>query len=133
MRGVMLGLKHPFLVGSVFAAVGLLFAGSALRLNAQDQAAGKVLFQKRCGGCHALDRDKEGPRLQGVYGRTAGAVDSFEYSDALKKSNIVWNEETLDRWLENPEGLVANNDMAFRLDNPTERSRIIAFLKSTNH
>jgi len=39
---------------------------------------GKAVFDKRCGGCHAIDRDKEGPRLGGVVGRRAGSVAGFE-------------------------------------------------------
>ena len=90
---------------------------------------GKELFAKRCGGCHALERDKEGPRLQGVYGRAAGSVPSFQYSDALKKSKITWNEETIDKWLTDTEKLVPGNDMSFRVVNPDERREIIAYLK----
>ena len=68
---------------AVFLAVFIsLVAASAS--PAQSPADGKALFEKRCGGCHALDRDKEGPRLGGVYGRTAGTVASFQYSDALR-------------------------------------------------
>src|SRR5579872_5609078 len=78
--------------------------------------AGKETFEKRCGGCHALDRDKEGPRLGKVYARTAGTVDSFQYSDALKKSKIVWKEDTLDKWLTDTEKLVPGNDMTFHVD-----------------
>src|SRR5689334_11500105 len=93
---------------------------------------GKELFAKRCGGCHALDRDKEGPRLQGVFGRVAGSVPSFQYSDALKKSKITWNEETIDKWLTDTEKLVPGNDMSFRVVSPEERREIIAFLKQTS-
>ena len=46
---------------------------------ADDGEAGKQLFEKRCTGCHALDRNKEGPRLGGVYGRPAGTAPSFNY------------------------------------------------------
>jgi cytochrome c len=76
-----------------------------------------------------LDRDKEGPRLGGVYGRTAASVPSFQDSDALAKSKITWDEETLDKWLTEPEELVPNNDMAFRLTNSEERRKIIESLK----
>jgi cytochrome c len=110
---------------------GPILAGLALLSTAGAQAppAGKPLFERRCGGCHALDRDKEGPRLGGVYGRTAGTVASFEYSDALKKSQVRWTMETLDRWLTDPEKLVPGNDMAFRVSDATERAAIIAYLK----
>jgi cytochrome c len=83
-------------------------AGWSLAVSAQAQARpdGKALFEKRCSGCHAFDRDKEGPRLGGVYRRTAGTIESFQYSEALKKSEIKWTEENLDKWLTDTEKLV---------------------------
>jgi len=93
--------------------------------------AGRAAFEKRCTGCHALDHDKEGPRLAGVVGRKAGAVSAFPYSDAVKKSAMVWNESLLDKWLTDPDRLIPDSDMAFRLDSPVERAAIIAFLKET--
>jgi cytochrome c len=91
--------------------------------------AGKALFDRRCGGCHALDRDKEGPRLGGVFGRQAGTVLSFEYSEALRKSKIVWNAAMLEKWLSGPAQLVPGVDMDFHLESSEERRQIIAFLK----
>jgi cytochrome c len=90
---------------------------------------GKSLFEKRCSGCHSLDHDKEGPRLAGVYGRTAGSVASFNYSDALKNSHITWSAESLDQWLAGPDKLVPDADMAFHLENGMERNEIIGYLK----
>src|SRR5579862_5557564 len=109
---------------AVLAALGALIAGSILSTSsrAQEPLDGKALFQKRCGGCHALDRDKEGPRLGGVYGRAAGSIDSFQYSEALKKSGIVWTDETLNRWLTDTEKLVPNNDMTFHVEKAEERA-----------
>jgi cytochrome c len=99
-------------------------------LAAQTSAeSGKQLFDKRCGGCHALDRDKEGPRLGGVFGRRAGSVASFEYSSSLKTSNVTWNADTLDKWLTNTESLVPNNEMTFRVAKADERRAIIEFLQ----
>jgi cytochrome c len=100
--------------------------------HAQAQTAasgGQQLFEKRCGGCHAMDREKEGPRLKGVYGRAAGSIASFQYSEALKNSRITWDAETLDRWLTDTETVVPGNDMAFRVPNAAERRDIIAYLK----
>lgn len=114
------------------AAAAAFAAALALSIHAQSAAAGKELFDKRCGGCHALDRDKEGPRLGGVYGRTAGAVDTFEYSAALRQSHVVWNETALDKWLAGPESLVPGNDMAFRVEKAEERRAIIAYLKESS-
>ena len=95
-------------------------------------ATGKTLFEHRCGGCHALDRDKEGPRLGDVFGRHAGSVASFEYSDALRKSKIVWNAATLEKWLSGPEQFVPGLDMGFHLESSAERRDIIAFLKQSS-
>ncbi len=90
---------------------------------------GKSLFEKRCSGCHSLDHDKEGPRLGGVYGRAAGSVASFNYSDALKSSHITWDADKLDKWLAGPDKFVPETDMAFHVESATERSAIIAYLK----
>ena len=122
-------LKAYLLVIASGMAVWLVAVTLSTPGEAQPTDSGKELFQKRCGGCHALDRDKEGPRLHGVYGRTAGSVDSFQYSDALKKSKIVWAEDTLDRWLTSTEKLVPENDMTFHVESADERRAIIAFLK----
>jgi hypothetical protein len=70
-----------------------------------------------------------GPRLSGVFGRRAGAVASFTYSDALRKSGVVWNRATLDRWLANPESVAPDNDMPFRLADERERTAIIEYLQ----
>ena len=117
-----------------FASLACLTVGAMLScpLPGQTHANSKELFERRCGGCHALDRDKEGPRLRGVYGRIAGSVDSFLYSEALKQSKVRWNDETLDKWLTDPEKLAPNNDMAFRVENPDERREIIAYLKQNS-
>jgi cytochrome c len=96
-----------------------------------DAAAGRAVFEKRCTGCHALDHEKEGPRLAGVIGRKAGTISTFVYSDAVKKSTVVWTEGLLDKWLMDPETVIPDNDMSFRLNNAVERAAIIAFLKET--
>jgi len=97
----------------------------------QSVGRGQELFERRCTGCHALDRDKEGPRLGGVYGRVSGSVPSFNYSDALKNAHVTWGAESLDKWLADPESLVPENDMAFHVESAAERSEIIAYLKQT--
>jgi cytochrome c len=92
--------------------------------------AGKELFATRCSGCHATDSNQEGPRLRGVLGRKAGTVAGYPYSDALRKSGITWTGELLNKWLENPEALVRDNDMEFRVSNPAERAALVAYLRS---
>ena len=90
---------------------------------------GRELYEKRCGGCHGLDGAKVGPPLRKIFGRRAGADLSFPYSDGLKKAGLVWDEATLDRWLTDPEAVVSDNDMGFRLSRAEERSAVIAYLK----
>ena len=114
--------------------MAIVFLGSTLSISSQAQTTGKhakELFDKRCGGCHALDRDKEGPRLGGVYGRAAGSVTSFQYSGPLQNSKLVWTDETLDKWLTDPEKMVPDSDMAFHVESADERREIISFLKSS--
>jgi cytochrome c len=96
----------------------------------QTPPAGKATFEKRCGGCHALDRDKEGPRLGGVFGRRAGAVAGFEYSAALKNAKLTWDAVTLDKWLTDTESLAPNNEMAFRVEKAEERRDIIEYMRT---
>jgi cytochrome c len=107
---------------------GLAIAGTALSISASPPS-GKVLFENRCAGCHSLDRNKEGPRLRGVFGRQAAAEPSFPYSDALKRSNVTWDEATLNQWLTDPEELVPGTDMSFRVESQSERDAIILWLK----
>jgi cytochrome c len=93
---------------------------------------GKVLFEKRCAGCHSLDQDREGPRLRNIYGAKAGSIPTFKYSSALKSSNVTWTDESLNKWLADPDSLVPDNDMEFHVPKPDERADIIRFLKASS-
>jgi cytochrome c len=91
---------------------------------------GQALFEKRCGGCHALDADREGPRLKGVVGRAAGSLKTFQYSKSLENAKFTWDATNLDKWLADTESVVADNDMSFRVPKQEDRAAIIAYLKS---
>jgi cytochrome c len=124
--------RRSYCVWTGWGAMAALVAGCMLSFQGAAQTAGrtgKELFEKRCSGCHALDKDKEGPRLAGIYGREAGSIASFDYSAALKKSKIKWTDESLNKWLIDPEKLVPENDMAFHVESADERREIIAYLK----
>ncbi len=108
---------------------------AALAAWAQDRPQGDVsrgrsIFDKRCTTCH-VNTDM-GPKYRGLIGRKAGTVPTFEYSQALQKSGIVWSEELIDQWLTNPDKLVPGNLMGFRVRNPQERADVIAYLKTRN-
>ena len=124
---------QPKILSKITLASGavLLSAFAAIGGANDDTIAGRSAFEKRCTGCHALDHEKTGPRLAGVVGRKAGTVSGFAYSDAVKTSEVVWTEPALGKWLTEPETVIPDTDMAFRLDNPFERAAIIAFLKET--
>jgi len=94
-----------------------------------DAGQGKFVFEKRCVGCHAIEQNREGPRLAGVYGRAAGSTPQFSYSEALKKAHIIWNDDSLERWLADPDALIPGNDMEFAVRKPDERRNLIAYLK----
>jgi cytochrome c len=94
-----------------------------------DPVRGREIFEKRCSGCHALEQNREGPRLQDVYGRTSGTVSGFPYSPALLKAHIVWNDASLDQWLADPDSVVPGNDMDFHVPQGQERRDLIRFLQ----
>jgi cytochrome c len=91
---------------------------------------GQEVFEKRCAGCHSLDEDKEGPRLRGIFGKKAGSVSTFKYSDALKASNVTWDAPSLDQWMADPEKIIPNSDMFFRVPQARERTDVIAYLQT---
>jgi cytochrome c len=125
---------RPSARGARFAlAVLALIASWAVLPSPADGEGGQegqALFQKRCGGCHALDSDHEGPRLRGVVGRMAGRVKTFKYSAPLQNARFTWDEAKLDKWLTDTESVVPDNDMAFRVPRQEERAAIILYLKS---
>ena len=71
-----------------------------------DAARGKQLYESRCIACHSVDQNRVGPAHKGVFGRKAGSAKGYDYSAALKKSRMIWNEKALDRWLATPPGEV---------------------------
>jgi cytochrome c len=111
------------------AAITTPGAVSVSAANVRDPIRGKGLFEKRCSGCHSLDTDKEGPRLKNVYGRKAGSISSFKYSDALKGTKFTWDQNLLDRWLTDTESVVPDNDMDFHVPKADERADIIEYLR----
>jgi cytochrome c len=114
---------------AALALAAVVLSTPQLSVKADDSARGKDVFERRCGGCHGLDNDKEGPRLRNVFGRPSGSVSSFRYSDAFKNAHITWNAELLDKWLIDPDKVIPDNDMAFHVESAEERRAVIAYLK----
>ena len=117
-------------LGTAIVAGALALASSAA-LAQGDAAQGEKVFNK-CKACHAVDepQNKVGPHLVGVFGREAGSVEGFKYSDAMKESGVTWNEETIAAYLADPRGYIKGNRMAFAgLKKEEEIADLIAYLK----
>jgi cytochrome c len=113
---------QPFALAAALALAAGTAAGA-------DAARGEQLYA-RCAACHALDYDRVGPRHCGLLGRRAGAVPGFEYSPAMKRSKLVWNKETLDRFLADPPKAVPGTTMTYAgVEDPKERADLIAYLR----
>ena len=119
----------------VLAAAAFVATGFAAAAHADgDAVKGKKVFAK-CMACHTLEagKNKVGPSLHGIIGRKSGSVEGFTYSDAMKNSNLTWDEATLDKYLTNPKAEVAGNKMAFPgLPKPDDRANVIAYLKEAS-
>lgn len=94
-------------------AGALALSGSAA-LAQGDPEKGERVFNK-CKPCHVADEQKNkiGPTLVGIFGRPAGSVEDFNYSDAMKESGVTWDEETVAAYIADPKGYIQGNKMAF--------------------
>lgn len=99
--------------------------------NAADLKNGEMKFAL-CRSCHTITpggANMTGPNLYGVFGRKAASVESYNYSDVLKTSEIVWDAQHLDQWLANPRTYLPGNKMSFAgLKDAKDRADLIAFL-----
>jgi cytochrome c len=96
---------------------------------AGDADHGAALYEG-CQDCHSLDKNDVGPRHRGVYGRKAGSLPDYRYSDALKNADFVWDDKTLDQWLTDPQKFVPGAKMFYHLDQPQDRADVIEYLKT---
>jgi cytochrome c len=111
-------------------AAGAVPAASAA--SAGDAVGGEAVYS-RCLACHALAYDRTGPRHCGLFGRQAGTVPGFAYSDAMRHSKIVWDEKTLNLFLQNPLKAVPGTSMGYAgIPDAQERADLIAYLKREN-
>ena len=112
-------------------SLALLAATAPAALAAGDAEKGKAVF-KRCAICHDPKTNKVGPHLGDVVGRKAGSLADFHYSDAMKKKGeegLVWTEENLTSYLQDPKAFVPGNKMIFvGLKKDDEVADVIAVL-----
>jgi len=117
---------------SASTLAALLAVAAPLARADGDAAAGKALYGARCASCHSIDFNGVGPAHKNLFGRRAGTAPGYEYSPALKNSTVVWNEETVRRWLADPEKLIPGQKMFFSVPDEKERADIVAYLLSAS-
>uniref|UniRef100_A0A7S4FTC7 Cytochrome c domain-containing protein n=1 Tax=Eutreptiella gymnastica TaxID=73025 RepID=A0A7S4FTC7_9EUGL len=101
--------------------------------DAGDPERGRRLFEARAGQCHYAKKgmNSTGPSLWGVVGRVSGTVPGFAYSIANKRMAILWTEEVLFKYLENPRKFVPGTKMEFQgIKSKKDRLDVIAYLKT---
>lgn len=124
-----LRLRRPSPTGlaGLIPAMLLALAVTAGAAEVGNAARGEVLYGQ-CLACHSLDRDRTGPRHCGLVGRLSGSVPGFEYSKGMKDARILWGPETLDAFLADPDDLVPGTSMYYRVESPSDRKDLIAWL-----
>jgi cytochrome c len=120
------------LTAFLHAGFTLATTAAAAQPDAQKGAQGF----KACIACHSLEpgRHLTGPSLANLFGRKAGTASNFlRYSDALKRSGVMWDERTLDAWLKDPDKYISGNEMAFPgIKDDQARRDLVAYLKAVD-
>jgi cytochrome c len=118
------------------AGVLMLACAAAPVLAAGDPAAGEAVFRK-CATCHAVGEgatNRIGPELNDVFGRTAGSLEGYNYSQALADAGaagLVWTAETLGPWLHKPRDVVPRTKMTFAgIAEQADIDNVIAYLQT---
>ena len=97
--------------------------------HADTKVSGEKVF-KRCAACHSLTKNKIGPSLGNIFDEKAGSVEGFKYSKAMKNSDIVWNDCSLDSFLKKPRKYIKGTKMRFSgLKKKSHREALIKYLK----
>ena len=119
-------IKYFFVITGILTVM-LIFSIA----NAADPVNGKKVF-KKCAACHSLQegKNKIGPPLYNLLGRKAGSVEGYKYSKAMKNSGVVWDEESLDKFLTKPRKFIKRTKMSFRgIKKKSLRDALISFFK----
>jgi len=117
---------------TLIAAAALVAVSAGVTL-AQDADKGAVVFKTYCSPCHRIGPDAKnlvGPELDRLDGRHSGSLASYSYSDANKKSGIVWNEASFKEYIKDPKAKIPGTKMTFAgLKHQDEIDDIWAYLK----
>jgi cytochrome c2 len=119
-------------------ALGLAFIALPLTTSnaapTGDAKAGQTVFT-RCAACHSASPgvNKIGPSLAGIVGSVSGAESGFNFSPAMKSAHVTWDDNSLDKFLQNPNGFMHGTRMFFSVPNATDRQNVIAYLETLKH
>ena len=123
-------MRYPAIAIPPMAIGVVLLCAPAL---AQDDA-GQIAFNNACRTCHTVREgdNRLGPSLSRVIGRKAGSLPNYNYSESMKKADLVWDKQNLDRFIANPDAVVSGNNMKpyGGIASAEERAKIVAFLES---
>ena len=105
------------------------FAGDKVQ-PAADSEHGKAIYTQECQGCHAPNETRVGPKHCGVFGRRAGTVPGYPYSDVMKEAGFLWDAKHLDDFLKSPITYLNGTNMGYvGLDSAKDRADLIAYLR----
>jgi cytochrome c len=127
--------KPRIVLGVLIAALSTALLAAVSRAEEGDAARGERAFQ-RCFACHSVDPDEpaklQGPNLSRIIGRPAAQLAGFAYSEAMRTAaaaGLVWDAATLDRYLADPDAVVAGTAMSVPpVRDPQERADLVAYL-----
>jgi cytochrome c len=129
MTGRIASHAAPLTAHAAAGALALLLAGPA-----EAQEDGQVEFNNHCRTCHSVQEGDHrlGPSLHNIIGREAGSQEGASYSSAMRASRVVWDEQTLDRFLENPDAVVPGNNMTpySGITDADVRAAIVGYLQA---
>ena len=114
-------MKHILIILSVLMSISIA--------HADTKVSGEKVF-KKCVSCHSFTKNKIGPSLGNIFDQKVGTVEGFKYSKAMKNSDIVWNDCSLDKFLKKPKKYIKGTKMRFvGLKKESHRDALIKYLK----